>query len=196
MREKEYRLRNKSDEIPHNNRKIFHKEVESFFDQIKSSKSEALLVGRIIYLPSDPGLENQSTLKFSQPTRNRIDYISQLPNKEMQESMKELSKELDLKQGQLNKIIKEFKKELKSLSELKPSPQDPNRLLKEITEKVVNEEQVKNYVRNIHVNCDKLIDCLFLENFEILDNQTKQEVLDKINVLQSFIEDLKKEMFS
>lgn len=175
MGKREYRLRNVNDQLSEDQREMFRKEAESYFSQLNMLKSEAVYLDKFIYLPDGLEIDDPSKVKIDPIKKHKIDYIAKLPYKELREVLKERQKKDNLLQKDLRKITSITNKHERGL--------------------IRNEEkQVNKYVGDIEKYTDKLMDCLFLDNPETLENETKKEILSKMNMLQSCIEDLKTQL--
>jgi len=200
MGKREYRLRNVNDQLSEDQREMFRKEAESYFSQLNMLKSEAVYLDKFIYLPDGLEIDDPSKVKIDPIKKHKIDYIAKLPYKELREELKERQKRDNLLQKDLHKItstINKYEKELiKNENDSEARIEELIKFLEKTTEGVVNEKQVKKYVGDIEKYSDKLIDCLFLDNPEMLENETKREILNKMILLQSCIEDLKTQLLA
>lgn len=188
----EYRLRNGIEQLTDLDKEAI-RIIESTFNQLSTlTDSEAHLhKNRLIFLPSEVEIHDPSNIKINSVKRHRIDYISKLKNEKLKECLKKLKKEYNLGQGELDKITRMVKNVQKSRAQEYDSIEKIINFTEEYTEQVVNEKQVEKYVRGVETYCDKLKDSLILENPEILPEKKKKEVINKIDVLQSYIDDFR-----
>lgn len=198
MGKSEYRLRNAKDQLSEDKREMFRKEAESYFNQLDMSKSEAVYLDNFIYLPDGLEIDDPSKVKIDPIKKHKIDYIAKLPYKELQEVLKERQKKEDLLQKDLRKITSIINKHerdlIKNENDSEARIEELIKFLEKTTESVVNEKQVIKYIGDIEKYADKLMDCLFLDNPEMLENKTKKEILNKMNMLQSCIEEVKTQL--
>lgn len=188
MANKEYRLRNKAGEVSEHDQN----ELSKYVNRFRLSNSEAVCIGGVIFLPNEnPGIDDLSKMKIKSVEKVRIDYISKLNQEELEGTLKQLQKQYDLKQGQLSKITSEMNKIRKDLAEDSKNIEHLKQILIEITVRSVNNRQVKNYIAKVENYCDKLTDSLNIDDPEKLTDDNKKEVLNKLDVLESYINDLK-----
>ncbi|WP_087974844.1 hypothetical protein [Oceanobacillus rekensis] len=190
----EYRLRDAADQLSDHEKEIFKTELESLFTQLNQSNSEAFHLGKLIILPADKGIENPSNIKIVSGRKTKIDHITKLQNDKLMDSMKELKKKNDLKQGQIEKIVRQVNRFQKDNSHEKSEIEKVIKYMENCTQEGVDEKQVEKYINDIEKNCDRLKNSLIIENPEILTDQNKEEVINKIEVLLSHIDDFKVNM--
>lgn len=193
MGTREYRLKNAADQMSEHEKESF-KSVAQKLQQYQLSESEAVYFDDFIYLPEKQEIINPSHVKIQPVKKTRIDYIAKLENPELMAELEKLQKENDLKQGDLDKITKRINKLKKELDLQNNSVEKLKIEMKKYTGQVVNEKHIQKYVNNIKKNCNDLANCLFLENPEVLSSETKKELVNKINVVQTHIDDFGKQM--
>ena len=190
---KEYRLRNGKDQISNPNK--FHKELNDVLNKynadLSMSNKEAVYFDSFIYLPEKQTVNSATNIKINQTKRTKIDYIDRLPDKELKECLYSLKKQHNLKQGELKEITKKVNIMYKSVQEEENCINELIKTLEETTKQVVNNKQIQKYIKDIHNNTDKLIDCLLIDNPDALDAESKQEILNKISLLETYIDDFR-----
>ncbi|WP_407267725.1 hypothetical protein [Radiobacillus sp. PE A8.2] len=176
MGSREYKLKDTEERLSEQDKQLLEEAMERLTRQFNLSNSEAAYAGRIIFLPHDQKIDPPSNLRIKTYPKTKIDYIAKLKEKEIQEWMRNYQEENKLKQASLRKITNQFNRIVRDVSEEDKAVENFIKLLEHTTESVVNEKQVSEYVNKIVQRCDKLIDCLFLENPEILDSGSRDEV--------------------
>ncbi|MFD1361943.1 hypothetical protein [Lentibacillus salinarum] len=190
---RKYRLRNATDQMSVHEQEVLRSEAQKL-QQYHLSVSEAVYFGNLIYLPEKQELANPSHVKIQSSKKTRIDYIAKLKNPELITALEELQRKYDLKQGDLDKISKRMNKIKKEYDDVQNNVNQLIIEMEKYTDQVVNEKQLQRYVKSIERNCNNLENCLTLENPEALSNETRKELVNKINVLQTYIDDFIKQM--
>ncbi|WP_285769114.1 hypothetical protein [Peribacillus sp. SI8-4] len=158
------------------------------------SRAEAAYIDGIIILPFAKSVEEMSHLEIRTPKKTSIDYTQKFLDEETRTFMKKLQESLNIKQQEMKKIVNTASKLLKDIKDDKDLMERQLEILEETTQNVINKKQVADYIKQIHQNCDKLIKCLFLKKPEMLGDDHKEEVLQKIEVLETYLHDLKKQL--
>ncbi|WP_010531757.1 hypothetical protein [Lentibacillus jeotgali] len=190
---REYRLRNAADQMSEYEYEVLRSGVQKL-QPYHLSDSEALYFGNLISLPEKQELANPSHVKIQSSKKTRIDHIAKLENPELITALEELQKKYNLKQGDLDKISKWMNKIKKEYEDVQNNVSKLIFEMKKYTDQVINETQIQKYVKSIEKNCKNLANCLTLENPEALSNETRKELVNKINVLQTHIDDFIKQM--
>ncbi|HJV17249.1 MAG TPA: hypothetical protein VJ546_07700, partial [Bacillales bacterium] len=157
------------------------------------SKAEAAYIDGIIILPFAKSVEEMSHIEIRTPKKTSIDYTKKLPDEETRTFMKKLQESLNIKQQEMKKIVNTASKLLKDIKDDKDLMERQIEILEATTQNVINKKHIADYIKQIHQNCDKLIKCLFLKNPELLGKDEKKEVLQKIGMLETYLQDLKKQ---
>ncbi|GAQ17564.1 flagellar hook-associated protein [Oceanobacillus picturae] len=193
MANKEYRLIDKAGDLSPEDQKDLE-EVMLSLNKFQGSGAEATFLAGLIILPDGRHeIDSLSRLSIQKVKKTKIDYISRLDNKELEKKLEEYKKQYNLTQGQLEKITKELNKLRKDLKEGEEKIEKTKKLLKEITIQTVGEKQIKDYLDKIKSCCKQLENNLFIENPEILSEEKKAEVINRLDVLENFIEELRKQ---
>lgn len=193
MANKEYRLIDKAGDLSPENQKDLE-EVMLSLNKFQGSGAEATFLAGLIILPDGRHeIDSLSRLSIQKVKKTKIDYISRLDNKELEKKLEEYKKQYNLTQGQLEKITKELNKLRKDLKEGEEKIEKTKKLLKEITIQTVDEKQIKDYLDKIKSCCKQLENNLFIENPEILSEEKKAEVINRLDVLENFLEELRKQ---
>ncbi|WP_174614694.1 hypothetical protein [Virgibacillus ihumii] len=193
MANREYRLLDKSGDIDLEDQKAME-DAKCFFNKYKGTDVEAFHFGDLIILPKGaPGIDASSKISIQKVNRIKIDYISHLNNKELEEALVDLKKGHNLNQGQLKNITMEINRLRRDLKKGEENIEQLKKLMKEVTIQKVDEKQIKDYLAKIKRYCKQLEDNLFLDNPELLNKEIKGEVLNRLDVLESFIEDFRKQ---
>lgn len=193
MGTREYRLRNAADQMSEHEQENLRSEVQKL-QQYHLSDSEAVYFGNLIYLPDKQEITSPTHVKIQPVKKNRIDHIAKLKNPELITALESLQNKYHLQQGDLAKITKMINKLKKEYDDVQNSVEKLKTEMEKYTKQVVNEKQIQKYVSNIERNCNNLVNCLFLDNPEVLSNETRKELVNKINVLQTHIDDFRKQM--
>jgi hypothetical protein len=194
MGKKEYRLKDTEDKLDKEDFEQLEGVLKKVTVHIKLSNSEAASLGRFIILPQKPEIDYLSLMEIKPINKTKIDPIEKLPNKELQEWLREYQKRNKTSKKSIREIVNQFNKIQKSLDNDERQIDNLQCILENTTEKVVKNKHIDEYVNKLEMNCDKLIDSLFLEQIELLDLNTKNEILSKIGLLESYIIDFKKQL--
>lgn len=190
MGNREYLLRGASESI-------CKEELKRLEDLFQSSSSqnikEAIFVGRFIYLP-DNKIKEPANLMVKSLERKRIDHTRHFKSKELQNKMRDLQESLKLSQQETKKIVNIFLKLEKNISNNNQIIDELLEMMDECAEKIVIERQIKEYVNRLIKSCDNLSNSLFIENPKVLPDKIKEEILNKISVLQCNIDMLKEQL--
>ncbi|GGK02429.1 hypothetical protein GCM10007063_25930 [Lentibacillus kapialis] len=190
---REYRLSNAADQMSEYEYEVLRSGVQKL-QQYHLSDSEAVYFDNLICLPEKQELADPSHVKIQSSKKTRIDHIAKLKNPELITALEELQKKYDLQQGDLAKISKWTNKIKKEYNNVQNRVNELKIEMEKYTLQMVDEKQIQKYVKSIERNCNNLVDCLALENPEVLSNETRKELVNKINVLQTHIDDFIKQM--
>ncbi|MBP1970756.1 methyl-accepting chemotaxis protein [Virgibacillus natechei] len=189
MDKKEFSLRNIGDNVSEQDREEFIGRASVILEKQQLLASEAVHFGSFIFLPEEEQIKRQSNMQIipiEKKRVNKIDHISKLENRQLEDSLKKLKEKYNLRQRELEKIVRQVKNFQKELSsDIDEINKETKTFLEESTRQAYVEKQIKNYVKKVQTNCDKLTDCLFLEDPSILSDENKSTIINKVSVLQN-----------
>lgn len=174
---------------------IITEEVDSL------EKGEAAIFKDSIIVIVNNDLKECTYVTTNTPKKRKIDYTKQLNRRNEQEILTELKKTHKLSQGNLNKITKKFNKFVKemdkNLGELETGLREKYKtveqyrevILKGITEEIVFESQVNNWLKCFNKHCEEIIQLLSEENKALVPKEIQKQVLNKYQTMDTFFED-------
>lgn len=189
MKKREYSLRDVSENISEEELK----KMESIFNLQNSGKSEAIYVGRFVYLP-DNKIKDPANLMIMTPRKNKIDHTAKLESIELQKQMQILIEKNTLLQEDTLKVVNTVRKLEKAISEDSQALERLVEYMEEYTNQIVKNKQIEGYVNKLYKNCDTLTQCLFLENPNVLPDEIIDEILNKVAVLRNNLDKLSEEL--
>ena len=185
----EYRLLDIAEDISPQAHVDLNEHVDNMMQQFNiPSSSEALQIGKFIYLPNSHTLAKPSYIKTKSIKRAKIDHIAELKHPEAQEALKKLHASNDLKQKEIRKIVNQVNKFQNQLSDDNRMLEELLKFLTDLTDSVVNEKQVEKYVKDLEKYTERIIHSIYLENPEVLPKEVKDEVISKVTFLKEHLD--------
>jgi hypothetical protein len=193
MKYQEYRLKRVKSLSAMDNVDLAKNLLDELMAKENLKPTEAAIIENFIFiLPQNPQIDGQSTLEIKTSKQRKQAPKAELRDKHHQEKLDLLEKEYNLKQKDINKIHKIFNQlvddkrvELDDLSK-------QMKALESVTIDIVNDKELKLFFRkfNNHINGLRL--CLETENTKFISNEEKVGIVNKLDILQSFMDDFKK----
>jgi hypothetical protein len=193
MKYQEYRLKRVKSLSAMDNVDLAKNLLDELMTKENLKPTEAAIIENFIFiLPQNPQIDGQSTLEIKTSKQRKQAPKAELRDKQHQEKLDLLEKEYNLKQKDINKIHKIFNQlvddkrvEIDDLSK-------QMKALESVTIDIVNDKELKLFFRkfNNHINGLRL--CLETENTKFISNEEKVGIVNKLDILQSFMDDFKK----
>ena len=163
----------------------------------KINKHEAAYIDNYMIVPVDEKLCANSIITVKQPRKEKIDYSQRLSSEKQRRVLSTLKEELNLKQKQLDKITRQINNEFKTLQKEVESLQqnieeydcEINRLIEEVTIKVVNEDKQNKWRKDFNKHYEGIINCLSNVDKGVLPADIKEELKNKRNILLTYFDE-------
>jgi hypothetical protein len=154
--------------------------------------TEAAYIENFIFiLPQTPQINGQSTLEIKSNKERKQIQKTKFENEHHQEKLEMLEKEYNLKQKDIDKIQKVFKQLINDKKVELDDLTQQIKALESVTIDIVHENELRVFYKNFNNHLNGLRSCLNTENTKLINNEDKIEFINKLDILQSFMDDFR-----